>query len=237
MSDTRPRWSLPQYPSFIPRRLFVTLLNYAFLAFLDSSLYATYNLLLASPLESGGLGFPPNIIGYILGTASFCHGLVQAFCFPWMLKKWTARKVYTVSVIAYACLYINMPIMNAVARGAGCVNWLVWVLILFQEVAFFCTYSAYGKQYTPAIGFLIMNSRLGCIYIFISQAAPSQSALGKSYGLGQTVSSIMGSIGPAISTSLVAASWQHNLLGGSMGYLVIAGIAGVALGCTRLLSV
>ena len=145
VSDTRPRWSFPQYPSFITRRLFVTLLNYAFLAFLDSSLYATYNLLLASPLESGGLAFPPNIIGYILGTASFCHGLVQAFCFPWMLRRWTTRTVYIASMTAYGCLYINMPIMNAVARGAGRVNWLVWVLILFQEVAFFCSYSAYGK--------------------------------------------------------------------------------------------
>ena len=93
------------------------------------------------------------------------------------------------------------------------------------------------SPFIPVVDFLIMKSRLGCIYIFISQAAPSQSALGKSHGLGQTVSSLMGSVGPAVSTSLVAASLQHNLLGGSMGYLIIAGIAGVALGCTRLLPV
>jgi hypothetical protein len=74
------------------------------------------------------------------------------------------------------------------------------------------------------------------MYIFLSQASPSQSALGKTYGLGQTVAAVVAAIGPATATSLVALSLQHNLLGGALGYLVLAGVGVVALGLTILLT-
>jgi len=73
------------------------------------------------------------------------------------------------------------------------------------------------------------------MYIFISQASPSQSALGKAHGLGQTVSAAMATIAPATATSLVALSLQHNLLGGALGYLLLAVIGVIALCLTSLL--
>ena len=73
------------------------------------------------------------------------------------------------------------------------------------------------------------------MYIFVSQASPSQSALGKTFGLGQTVHSIVAAVAPAIATSLVAASLQHNLLGGTLGYLILAGVGVVGLGLNSLL--
>lgn len=75
----------------------------------------------------------------------------------------------------------------------------------------------------------------GCIYIFISQASPSQDALGKTYGLGQTLHSIVGAIAPATATSIIAVSLQHNLLGGALGYLILASVGVVALGLTSLM--
>lgn len=73
------------------------------------------------------------------------------------------------------------------------------------------------------------------MYIFLSQAAPTQSALGKTHGLGQTVSSIVGSLSPAGATSLIAVSLQHNLLGGTLGYFVMAGFGFASLGLTSFL--
>ena len=69
------------------------------------------------------------------------------------------------------------------------------------------------------------------MYIFVSQASPSQAALGKTYGLGQTVSAIVAAVGPATATSLIALSLQHNLFGGLLGYifLVLMGVLGLCL--------
>lgn len=73
------------------------------------------------------------------------------------------------------------------------------------------------------------------MYIFLSQAAPTQAALGKTHGLGQTVSSIVGSLGPAVSTSLVAVALQHNLLGGALGYFLLVGVGALSLSLTSYL--
>jgi hypothetical protein len=131
--------------TFLTRRLVVTLVNYAVLSFLDSSLYATYPLLLASPITSGGLAFPPKTIGYILGIAALSHGMVQAFCFPSILKRWNTRNIYRTSMMGYMFMYIMMPVMNALARRAGRVTPVIWVLLILEEVAFFSSYSAYSQ--------------------------------------------------------------------------------------------
>ena len=69
------------------------------------------------------------------------------------------------------------------------------------------------------------------MYIFVSQASPSQAALGKTYGLGQTVSAIVAAVGPATATSLIALSVQHNLFGGALGYMFLAimGVLGLSM--------
>ena len=133
------------HSTFLTRPLFVALITMACLSFLDASLYATYTLLLGSPIAAGGLDFRPKTIGYILGTAALCHGLVQAFCFPNILKRWGTRTVYAASMTAYIFLYIMMPIMNALARQAGRVTPVVWGLLVLAEVVFFASYSSYGQ--------------------------------------------------------------------------------------------
>lgn len=129
----------------LTRRLVLVLANYGFLALLDSSLYALYPLLLASPIESGGLGFPPSTIGYIIGVSSLCHGLLQAFAFPSILKRWDAKNVFVASIIAYILLFALLPILHALASRAGRVTPLVWSLIVLAEVFIFSSYSAYSK--------------------------------------------------------------------------------------------
>jgi len=75
----------------------------------------------------------------------------------------------------------------------------------------------------------------GCMYIFLSHTALTPSALGRTHGLGQTVAAVTATIAPATVTSLIALSLQHNLLGGALGYLLLAGMGIVALGLTSLL--
>lgn len=73
------------------------------------------------------------------------------------------------------------------------------------------------------------------MYIFITKAAPSPSALGQTHAAAQTIFSLMGAIGPASVTSLVAVSIQFNLLGGTLAYVVLAGLGLAGLGLAYLL--
>jgi hypothetical protein len=75
------------------------------------------------------------------------------------------------------------------------------------------------------------------MYIFITLASPSSNALGRTHAAAQTVFSLSGAVGPACITSLVAASVQYNLLGGSLAYIVMAAIGFVAIGLASLLPI
>lgn len=68
------------------------------------------------------------------------------------------------------------------------------------------------------------------MYIFITQASPSPAALGRTHAAAQTVFSLMGAVGPAVITSLVAVSIQYNILGGSLAYIVMAVFGLTAVG-------
>lgn len=67
------------------------------------------------------------------------------------------------------------------------------------------------------------------MYIYITKASPYPSALGRTHAAAQTIYSLMGAIGPASATALVAASVEYNLLGGTLAYvvLVVLGMMGV----------
>jgi len=104
------------------------------------------------------------------------------------------------------------------AHQAGHVTPAVWGLLCIDVLACFSSYSAYS-----------------CMYIFLSHAALTPSTLGRTHGLGQTVAAFTATIAPATATSLVALSLQHNLLGGALGYLLLAGMGIVTLGFTSLL--
>lgn len=123
----------------------------------------------------------------------------------------TSRSCYTTSLDSTCscggCMYI-------------CVYSLQWVFY-FQLILLICR----------------ICTSLGCMYIFITLASPSPAALGRTHAVAQTVFSLSGAIGPACATSLVAASVQYNLLGGSLAYVVMGTVGFAALGLASLLPV
>ena len=68
---------------------------------------------------------------------------------------------------------------------------------------------------------------LGCIFIYVTEVAPSRSSLGATNRLAQTIASTVRAVGPASSTSLYLFSVQHNILGGYGVYAVSALLATV----------
>lgn len=126
-------------------------MNYAIFVFLDVSFAATFALFLSSPISLGGLAFSPHTIGIVLGFAGLFHGLFQAFFFARIHKRWEPRNVYAVSIAAYIPIYLCMPVMNAVARQAGRITPLVWILLVLVEMACTFAYTAFSEWLTSAL--------------------------------------------------------------------------------------
>ena len=72
-------------------------------------------------------------------------------------------------------------------------------------------------------------SATGSIFLYVATSAPNKQSLGATNGLAQLAASIVRAIGPVLSTSLFAASAQHNWLGGTAVYLVLICLAWLSL--------
>ena len=60
----------------------------------------------------------------------------------------------------------------------------------------------------------------GCIFIFVTGAAPNKQSLGATNGIAQLAASIVRAIGPAGATSLFALSLDQDWIGGYGVYAV-----------------
>ena len=66
----------------------------------------------------------------------------------------------------------------------------------------------------------MLSQLLGCIFVFLTAAAPNRRSLGAINGLSQTSVSIARIMAPSLSTSLFSFSVERNLLGGYAVYAV-----------------
>ncbi len=71
--------------------------------------------------------------------------------------------------------------------------------------------------------------------MYTSSAAPNKRSLGAAYGLSQVATSVQYAVGPATADWLFAFSLTHNVLGGDFAYIVLVGVACVALGVSTQL--
>ena len=62
---------------------------------------------------------------------------------------------------------------------------------------------------------------LGCIYIYITAASPNKRSLGATNGLALTLVSIGRMLAPAMASSLLSFSIQHEILWGYAAYMVL----------------
>ncbi|KAF8220943.1 MFS general substrate transporter [Tricholoma matsutake] len=188
--------------------------NYTALAFLNITLLAIMPLFFTMPIELGGLGFTPSLIGYILGSCGVLIGLFQVFCFSRIVRYLGERSVFNIGMRAYLIVFTVLPVMGAYAQRFG-VTFVVWILIglVLVMMAF-------------------MDMAYACVFIYITASVPSKRSLGAVNGLSQTTVSIARAIGPALTTSLYSLSVEHKILGGYAVYTILfaLSILGLLLG-------
>jgi len=185
--------------------------NYMVLAFLGISFYALLPLFLAMPVELGGLGFSPPLIGSIIGSYGAITGLFQALCFAKIVRCLGERFIFLIGMCSFLPAYMALPIMSVYAQRVG-VTIMVWVIIGIVLVLMALTEMSYA-----------------CVFMYITASAPSKRSLGAINGLSQTTVSFARAVGPVLSTSLFSLSLEQNILGGYAVYVILFIFSGLAL--------
>ena len=206
--------------------VFISLANFAYLQFLDSSHTALAPLFFAMPIEIGGLGFDPRHIGYIMGISRAINAIFMASFFSKLVRYLGERWTYVLAMSTFQLLWFLFPMMNICARYYG-ISTGVWTGILLWIIPATSSDIAFGKFYFPfsysdAGGLKMLHQLLGCIFVFITAAAPNRRSLGATQGLAQTSVAIARIIGPSLSTSLFSFSVEQDLLGGYAVYAVFS---------------
>lgn len=99
-------------------------------------------LFLATPIELGGLGQSPVVIGSIMGTFGLANGIFQAALFAKIVGRMGPKHLFMGGMSLFPILFAFFPIINIVARKQG-ISTLVWVLIGTQlsiQVLMDCSY-------------------------------------------------------------------------------------------------
>lgn len=112
----------------------IPIANFGTLALVELSIFIFLPLFYASPIEIGGLGFPPPVIGTYMGIFGVANGISQAL-FAARIINWIGpKKLFCSAVLWFYPLILMFPLMSAVVTAQGKVGPITWVLILVQIV-------------------------------------------------------------------------------------------------------
>ncbi|KAJ7163909.1 hypothetical protein C8R43DRAFT_257654 [Mycena crocata] len=128
--------------------------------------------------------------------------------------------VFIAGFCALIVEYAMYPVVALVARRAGQVNAPVRLAIAAQLSCQLVIYFSYT-----------------CSMLFIMDSAPNAASMSSVNGLGHTVTALLRSLAPSLSSSLFSLLAQHqdNVAGGNMVYIVLISLGLCALRCSLLL--
>ncbi|KXN91960.1 Protein ZINC INDUCED FACILITATOR-LIKE 1 [Leucoagaricus sp. SymC.cos] len=188
--------------SLLTSRVVTTIYNYVAFALCHMAYTALQPLFLATPISVGGLELRPKQIGYVLGAYGFIDSLAQTFLLAPFIRRVALGNVFKCAVSAFVPIFLLFPLMNIYARdwainGSPSSQALMWGLLIVQ-LTLLCT-AEFGY---------------GCMYIYITTAAPNSRSLGSVNGLSQTAIAVSRLIGPALATSMLGLSITKGWMNG-----------------------
>lgn len=198
-----PTLFTPKPHQVFTRPVIVAASNYTALAVLGTCKQALFSLFAAMPIDIGGLGLDPERIGYIIGLYHIASAVCMATFFPRVVAWYGERRTFLLALSSVFVVWALFPVINMCARrwGVGRAVWMgIWVIGI-QDV--------------------ILDMAFGCVYVFITSAAPNQRSLGATNGMALTSAAIARTIAPEMATSLFSFSVEHDLLNGYAVYLVM----------------
>ena len=127
----------------------IPIVNYGTLGLVEIGLFVLLPLFYSSPIEIGGLGLPPPIIGTFLAIFGIVVGTVQALFAAKIIDRIGAKTVFCLAVLCFYPLILLFPIMSAVVMAQAKVGPIIWVLLVVQlifMVFMYLAYSAYAQS-------------------------------------------------------------------------------------------
>ena len=134
----------------LTRDVLVSAANYAVLALVDISFRALQPIFLSTPIELGGLGLDPPVIGAIMSFFGILSGVFVVFFFSRMTDYFGAKGVYLMGITAAVPCFSLFPIINYLARNSvesgGVLGVEVWIAVGAQVVLSVVLCLSYGAS-------------------------------------------------------------------------------------------
>lgn len=112
----------------------IPIVNYGTLALVEISLFVLIPLFYSSPIEIGGLGFPPSVIGTCLAIFGIANGTVQALFAARIIERVGPKRLFCWAILWFYPLILIFPIMSAVVTVQGKVGPIIWILLILQLI-------------------------------------------------------------------------------------------------------
>ena len=113
-------------------------------AILDISTRTLLPVYLATPMEVGGLGLDPPVIGIILATMGISAGVLQPLLFAPLYNYLGGKNLFLTTISLFLPIAALFPITNRIGQDKG-LNSLVWFLVGLQILLFVFASFALGK--------------------------------------------------------------------------------------------
>lgn len=218
-APARPKLSMTD-PKIWTRDVIVTIISFALLPLHNSAFMQIFPVFLSTPPAdthpssafafSGGLGMPSPKIGLFLSAFGIFGILIQLCIYP-ALQAWLGTlRSYRVALAIFPFAYIFAPYICLVPHSYPAVQSISIAFILFLQV----TARTFG---IPSSVILLTNS------------APTPLALGAVHGVGNMLSSLSRTVGPALGGVIFGWGLDSGVVGTVWwGYLFIISVSGLA---------
>ena len=236
---TRPAWDKPTFRRKLPFRriwtpnLVMTMLSHGMLAMHVGTFNSLWFIYLSTPRWdpkhphppnyhphgpihfTGGLALPPPRIGLALAILGAIGITLQLFVYPRLSHRLGATRSYRIFLALFPITYTLVPFLSVVPSWSkppdgvsGVLIWTAITVVLFIQV-------------------LARTFALPCAAILINNCSPHPSVLGTVHGLGQSVSSLTRTFGPAVGGWIFGKGLDIGVVG--LAWWVLACVA--VVGC------
>ena len=205
--------------------------SYASFAILEISFRTMFPVYLATPMEMGGLGLDPPVMGTILAAVGISASTFQLLLFPPLYNRLGGKNIFLIAISLFFPIAALFPIVSRVGQEHG-LNNFVWLLIGIQILLFAFANFALCKPFNSLLYLDRMTDHVfhaGVSFVYVNSAAPNRASIGATTGFAQMVVSGVRGIGPSAINSAFALGIQKRVMGGHFAYWVMAGMAAISL--------
>ena len=124
----------------------LSLATYGTLALVDIGFFALVPLFYATPIEIGGLGLPPSVIGTCMAIWGLFDGLFQILFVSRLIDRFGEKKIFCIAVLGFFPLVALFPVMSLVVQSQQKVGPGIWPLLILQLFFVLIVDMAYGMS-------------------------------------------------------------------------------------------